>query len=172
MVADAGDDADVRFTDCQFVGTTAWSAWPNKPGFRFAGCTFVGAVAHAFSSRNPELACRFVDCRFTDDPKLAPRGRVYLDAGPIVSLAESDNVLFDRCRFDLVAKGVLPWSCKAIYRDCTMRQASRAAAMTKGRYLGRTTIDGPVDLYGSMIEGTLVLNGNAVPRGPVGVPPW
>jgi hypothetical protein len=89
-----------------------------------------------------------------------------------VNLPESENVLFDRCHFDLVAAGLLPWSWKAHYRDCTMRQHSPKTAMTKGRYLGRTTIDGPVDLYGSMIQGTLILNGKPVPLGPIGVTHW
>ena len=172
MVADSGDSANMRFADCLFVGTTTWSAWPNKPGLRFEGCAFIGSVVHPFPSTDPALACRFTDCRFTDDPKLSPTGKVFLGGGPIVNLAESDNVLFDRCRFDLIADGVLPWGWKAHYRDCTMRQRSKAAAMTKGKYLGRTTIDGPVDLYGSMIIGTLVLNGRQVPRGPIGVSPW
>ena len=43
--------------------------------------------------------------------------------------------------------------------------------MTKGRFRP-DLISGPVDLYGSMIEGTVVLNGKPVPRGPVGVEPW
>jgi hypothetical protein len=67
---------------------------------------------------------------------------------------------------------VLPWSWKAIYRDCRMSQRSAAKAMTKGKFLGTTTISGPVDLYGSMVVGTLVVNGKPVPRGPIGVPPW
>ena len=172
MVADSGDSADARFTDCQFVGATSWSAWPRKPGFRFDRCTFVGSVVHPFPSADPARACRFTDCRFTDDPKLSPTSKVYLGGGPIVNMAESDNVLFDRCRFDLVGAGVLPWSWKAIYRDCTMSQRSKQTAMTKGRYLGRTTLSGPVALYGSMIEGTLMVNGKQVAQGPIGVKSW
>ncbi len=172
MLADSGDSANVRLTDCLFVGTRSWSAWPSKPGFRFQGCTFAGSVVHAFPSRDPALACRFSDCRFTDDPKLSPTGRIFLGGGPIVNLAESDNVRFARCRFDLAHGGVLPWSWKATYEDCTMRQASRVTAMTKGKYLGRNTIDAPVDLYGSMVLGTLILNGRQVSPGPQGVPPW
>jgi hypothetical protein len=173
MVADSGDSADARFTDCLFVGTTEWSAWPRKPGFRFDRCTFVGSVVHPFPSLDPAEACRFTDCRFTDDPKLSPTGKVYVGGGPIVNMAESDNVLFDRCRFDLVGAGGLPWSWKAIYRDCTMSQRIKGTPMTKGKYLGRTTINGPtVALYGSMIEGTLIMNGKQVPRGPIGVKPW
>jgi hypothetical protein len=172
--ADSGDSANARFTDCLFVGATNWSAWPNKPGFRFDRCTFVGAVVHAFPDADPSRAARFTECRFTDDPKLSPTRKVFVGNGPIVDLATSDNVLFDRCRFDLLASGMLPWSWRATYRDCTMRQGSRRTASTKGKFLGANEINGPVDLYGSMILGTVVLNGKPVPRGPVGqdIRPW
>jgi hypothetical protein len=172
MVADSGDSEDARFSDCLFVGTTTWSAWPFKPRFRFDHCTFVGSVVHPFPNADPGRATRFTDCRFTDDPKLSPTGKVFLGGGPIVNLAESDNVLFDRCNFDLVASGVLPWSWRAIYRDCTMKQRSNQTAMTKGKYLGTTTISGPVDIYGTMVLGTLIVNGKQVPHGPHGGKPW
>ena len=172
MVADSGDSEGARFTDCLFVGTTSWSAWPKKPRFLFANCTFVGSVAHAFPDPDPGRAAKFTECRFTDDPSLSPTGKVYTDDGPIVNLAESDNVLFDRCTFRLVGAGVLPWSWRATYKDCTMSQVSRQPAMTKGKYLGRTVIDGPVDLYGAMVAGTLIHNGRQVPPGPHGGTPW
>ena len=169
--ADSGDSADVRFTDCLFVGTTSWAAWPHKPRFTFHGCTFAGTVAHPFSNANPALATRFVNCRFSDDPKLSPTGRLYV-GGPagngIVNMDPSDNVQFVSCTFELVRNGVLPWSWRATYRDCTMKQASHVAAMTKGKFLGRSVINGPADLYGSMIVGTVVLNGKSLPRGRVG----
>jgi hypothetical protein len=174
MTADSGDSEGARFSNCLFVGTTSWSAWPNKPRFRFSGCTFVGSVVHPFPDADPVRAAHFTDCRFTDDPKLSPGGKVYVDGGPIVNLAESDNVLFDTCKFDVVSAGVLPWSSRATYKDCTMSQRSPKAAMTKGKYLGRTTIHGPVDLYGSMVIGTLIVNGRQIPRGIIGndVRPW
>lgn len=177
MVAETGDSADVRFTECRFVGTTNWSAWPRKPGFTFDRCTFAGAAVNAFSSRDPALATKFIGCRFTDEASLSPTGQLYFSnpaGGPIVELGESENVLFDGCRFELGGKGVLPWCWRATFRDCTMRQASRKTAYTKGRYLGRTVIDGPVDLYGSMIVETVILNGRIMPRGPVGTDfkPW
>src|SRR5215208_6365337 len=102
MVADSGDSEGARFNDCLFVGTTTWSAWPLKPRFRFDHCTFVGSVVHPFPNSDPNRATQFTDCRFTDDPKLSPNGKVFLGGGPIVNLAESENVLFDRCTFDLV----------------------------------------------------------------------
>jgi hypothetical protein len=172
MVADSGDSEGARFTDCLFVGTTTWSAWPHKPRFAFEGCTFVGAVVHPFPDPDPARACRFIGCRFTDDPKLSPTGEVYLGGGPIANLAISDNVLFDRCTFDLVGTGVLPWSWRATYRDCTMKQQSKKTATPKGKYLGTTTISGPVDLYGSKVLGTLIVNGEPLPRGLRGGEPW
>lgn len=176
MVADSGDSAAVRFIGCLFVGTTTWSAWPMKPLFRFTGCTFVGAVVHPFpDGDDPARATKFVDCRFTDNPALSPTGKVFGGGGdsgaPIVNMARSDNVLFDRCNFD-VWKAALPWSWKATYRDCIMTQRSGAISETKGKFLGRTTINGHVDLYGSMIVGTLIVNGRVVPPGPKGVAPW
>jgi hypothetical protein len=172
MLADSGDSEAARFTDCLFVGTTTWSAWPYKPRFRFARCTFVGSVVHPFASADAAKATHFLQCRFTDNPRLSPTGKVFTPDGPIVNMGESDNVLFDGCTFTLVGEGTLPWSWRAIYKDCVMSQRSKAGGMTKGRYLGRTTISGPVSLYGSMIEGTVILDGKPVPRGPVGVKPW
>jgi len=172
LVADSGDSAGAHFVDCLFVGTTTWSAWPNKPRFSFRGCTFVGAVVHPFPNLDPALATHFVGCRFTDDPKLAPGGKVYVGNGPIANMAISDNILFDGCSFTLVGKGTLPWSWRAIYRDCKMVQRSPAKGMPKGRYLGRSTISGNVDLYGTMAEGELFINGKHVPHGSQGGPPW
>jgi hypothetical protein len=178
MLADSGDSEGARFSNCQFIGTTGWSAWPKKPRFAFDNCTFVGAVTTAHADRDPARATRFTGCRFTDDPSLSPTGRVFpgepAPGGAIVNLPNSDNVLFDRCTFDVGGASVLPWSWKALYRDCTMRQRSARTAMTKGKYLGTTTISGPVDLYGSMVIGTLTVNGRRIPPGPVGgdVRPW
>jgi hypothetical protein len=175
LVADSGDSAGAEFSDCQFVGTDIWSAWPNKPGFVFRGCTFAGAVVHPFASPDAALATKFDDCRFVDDPALSPNGKLYLEAagGPCVNMAVSDNVAFRRCTFDLRHQGMLPWSWKAIYADCTMTQRRREKAMPKGKYLGRTTIEGMVDLYGSMIVGTVILNGTPVAKGPYGdIAPW
>ena len=172
FVADSGNSRNLRFADCRFIGTTSWSAWPNKPGCSFSGCTFVGSVVHAFADPDPRRAARFLRCTFTDDPALSPTRKVYTGGGPIVNLAQSENVLFDKCTFRLVASGLLPWSWKATYRDCRMTQKAATSANPKGRYLGYSTISGRVDLYGSMIQGTLLLNGSRLPRGPMGVPAW
>jgi hypothetical protein len=172
LLAEAGPADGARFQDCLFVGTTTWSAWPRKPRFSFTGCTFVGSVVHAFPDADPSRAARFTDCLFTDDPKRSPTGKVYEGGGPIVNLGESRNVLFDGCRFTLVGTAVLPWSWRATYGNCVMTQRSAKTAMTKGRYLGSTAIQGAVDLYGSKVEGSLVVNGRVIPRGIYGGAPW
>jgi hypothetical protein len=173
LLASTGDGAEARFSGCTFVGTTSWSAWPNKPFFRFDDCTFVGALVHAFADKeDANRATRFTNCRFSDDPKRSPTGEVFGRGRPIADLGKSDNVLFDHCTFALVAEGVLPWSWRATYRDCIMSQRSPKQAKTKGLYLGRTTIDAPVDLYGSKIEGTLIVNGKLVKKGIHGGKPW
>jgi hypothetical protein len=173
LLAESGDSEGARFTECRFVGTTSWSAWPRKPDFSFVDCTFVGSVVNAYPDTDPARAAHFLRCRFTDDPKLSPTGQVFVGGGPLVNLGKSDNVEFDECVFDAAGAGVLPWSWKAVYRDCTMRQRSPKPAETKGRFLGQTTISGPVHLYGSMIEGSLIVNGHRQPRGAVGaIAPW
>ena len=168
LLAAEGDSAGILCEHCTFVGTTSWSAWPNKPEMRFVDCTFVGAVANPFADSNPALATQFVDCRFKDDPALAPEQRVFFNdssgSGPIVDLGGNSgtNVLFRNCAFQLTHKGRLPWSHQAIYRDNVMHQASPVPAYPRGRYQGRNIISGPVDLYGSTIAGELIVNGRRV----------
>jgi hypothetical protein len=162
MVADSGDSEGARFLRCTFVGTTAWSAWPFKPRFRFDRCTFVGTMVRCFPSPNPEKAAQFYDCNFLDDPSLSPTGKVCTGGEPehaIVDMGTSKNVQFVRCRFHLIRNGLLPWSWEAVYRDCRMDQKSPTLAYPKGLYFGTNSIVGNVNLYGTTLKGTLVLNG-------------
>lgn len=162
MVADTGDSADLSFTRCLFVGTTAPSIWPNKPGIRFIDCRIVGTAVDCFGDPGGTKATRFTRCLFTDNPALAPRGIVYRQGradGSLVDLSTTPNVQFDQCRFLAVGGATLPWSTGAIYRDCTMKQRSRTLAFPRGWFVGRNVIVGPVDLNGSRISGTLIVNG-------------
>lgn len=164
MVADSGDSARVRFDRCSFIGTTNWSAWPAKPLYRFEGCSFVGALTHAFGDPDAVRATQFVQCLFTDDPARSPTGKAYGGVNsdhPIADLSDARNMLFDRCSFRAF-HGALPWSIAAIYRNCTMIQTSRAPGYPRGQYEGANSITGKVDLYSSRIAGTLLLNGQRV----------
>ena len=165
LVADSGDSHGARFRFCTFIGTTMWSAWPKKPGFRFDRCRFVGSLVSCFGDPDPRRAAEFRDCIFSDDPGLSPTGEVYLEGRPdgsIADLAELSNARFIRCRFLADHGAVLPWSIKAIYADCTMRQSSKSTGYPRGTYLGRNVIVGAVDLSGSTIAGEVMLNGKRV----------
>ncbi|MBA3896355.1 MAG: right-handed parallel beta-helix repeat-containing protein [Sphingomonadaceae bacterium] len=170
MVADSGPSSDARFIRCTFVGTTSWSAWPSKPGYRFAGCTFVGPLVHAFGSANPADATEFSDCLFTDNPSSSPYGRVFAEPReglPIVDLGGAkgggQNVRFIRCRFELVGSARLPWTLASTYTDCTMRQRSPKLSYPRGTFAGTTHITGLVDLYGSTIKGRVIINKKTLP---------
>lgn len=162
MVADSGDSEGATFTRCLFVGTTAWAAWSFKPRMRFYSCRFVGAVVRPFGDKDPNRATQYHDCLFLDDPKLTPTGKVYMGGKvnyPIVDTGDAVNVLFDRCTFRLTHQGVLPWGWYSIYSNVRMDQHANAEGYPKGRYLGFNVINGKVDLYGTKVEGRLILNG-------------
>lgn len=164
LVADSGPSERATFRRCTFVGTTNWSAWPNKPYFAFHDCRFTGALCRAYGDVDHARAAQFHDCLFIDDPALSPTGRVYAGEnpdGPLADLSDARNVRFSRCRF-LARTGALPWSVAAIYADCRMEQSSSNPGYPRGTYTGRNVINGHVDLYGSVISGELILNGRRI----------
>jgi hypothetical protein len=170
MVADSGDSDGAQFIRCTFVGTTIWSCWPSKPNFHFRNCTFVGTVVRSYGHDEPDptKATQYFDCTFTDDPALSETGQVYLPeghTGTICDVSVGDNTSFHRCTFRLVRGGLMPWSWRAIYIEVTMTQASPVVAMPKGRYIGTSTIRGPIDPTGIIVDGTLTVNGTVYRTG-------
>lgn len=164
MVADSGDTSDVSFDGCRFIGTSSWSAWPNKPRFRFTSCLFVGALVHPYGDVNPSQATRFVDCDFRDDPALSPTGKIYFGGNirhPVVNAAAARNVMFERCRFALTHEGGLPFTSQVIYSDCVMSQSYGVRSNPRGTYTGANRITGNADISGSPIRGQVLLNGRA-----------
>lgn len=170
LLADSGDSEGAVFRRCTFVGTTTWSAWPKKPGFRFHDSTFVGAIVNAFADpERAERATKFYNCTFRDDPALTPTRAVHRGhADTIAELSSHPNVAFSGCTFRLTHRATLPWTNAVTYENCTMTQRSTVTAYPRGRYLGRSSITGPVGLSGSVIVGDLVVNGQRIPRGPIG----
>ncbi len=165
LLADSGDSEGVIVENCRFVGSSSWAAWPRKPRMRFTECTFVGQIVQCHPDSDPTRATQFHSCLFEDDPGQSPTGKLWTSGGAnaVADLgAGSDNVLFSRCIFDLTHQLVLPWSWNAIYADCRMSQKSPQVAYPKGTYLGSSSISGKVDLYGTKVRGTLVVNGKRV----------
>jgi hypothetical protein len=175
LVADTGDSEGAAFTRCTFIGTTSWATWPNKPSFRFQSCRFIGAMVRAYGDKDPQRAAQFTDCAWFDDPKLSPTGKIYMGDKPnypIVDLSDSINVRFVRCKFNMTNKGLLPWSWFAIYQDCRMSQKAAATAYPKGKYLGTSIVNGPVDPYGTNVIGVLILNGKRYEKVQLGGKSW
>jgi len=167
MIADSGGSAGVTFEHCTFVGTTHWSAWPNKPNFRFDDCTFVGTVVRAFGDADASRAAVFRRCSFRDDPALSPTRQVYgggHSSRPIVLLPDQRNVQFDACEFALTHECALPITSEAIYSDCRMSQRSLAPSRPLGTYRGTTTVIGNASLAGATIRGDVILNGRRLAR--------
>jgi hypothetical protein len=92
MVADSGDGGYSTFEQCVFWGTTSWSAWPRKPGLRFADCRFHGSIPNPFGSPDPALAVQFVRCHFEDREHA---NGVYRSTALVE--VDGDNILFDGC---------------------------------------------------------------------------
>lgn len=166
LLAESGASEGATFVNCRFVGTTNWAAWPRKPGFRFRHCAFVGSIANCHGDAAPSRATAFERCTFVDDPAQTPNGEVYRagsDSGTIADLSSAENILFDRCRFNLMHGAVLPWSVNAIYLDCSLIQSSGRIAYPRGTYRGANRIVGNVDLMSSRIMGALSINGRPYP---------
>jgi hypothetical protein len=103
MVADSGDSADVVFDRCLFWGTTSWSTWPRKPGFRFNDCTFHGQVVNVYGSPDPDRATQFRKCRFEDVHARSYEGSSYSsyalpNDGALIG-GVKENVLLENCTF-------------------------------------------------------------------------
>ena len=99
LVADSGNSADCTFTDCLFWGTTSWSIWPRKPGFKFYNCDIYGSVCNLYGSSDADKATQFYGCNFEDYEGLYDGNSlgVYRSAGLIEG--QGENVLFDDCTF-------------------------------------------------------------------------
>lgn len=165
LVAGSGDSDGITCNRCTFVGTTTWPIWADKPHMRFNHCTVVGTVIRVSGDADPDRATQFRNCTFTDDPSLSPTGKVFVDPAPIVYVWPRQHALFSGCEFRLIADGLLPHSNpKVIYADCELLQRSPRVSTPVGTYLGTNTVRGNAKLDGSIIHGTVVLNGRTLPR--------
>lgn len=167
LVAGSGDSEGITCDGCTFIGTTTWPLWADKPRMRFSNCTIVGTVIRVSGETDPERATQFRNCTFTDDPSLSPTGKVFLEPASVVYVWPRQRMLFSGCEFRLTHGGLLPHSNpKVIYEDCTMLQRSTRPSAPVGTYIGTDRISGNANLDGSIIRGTVVLNGRTLPQTP------
>ena len=165
LVAEAGDNADMVFERCEFIGTTNWSAWPRMPDFVFRDCLFVGSIVNCFADPSGRRATKFIDCRFHGDTALSPTGKVYgeflMDLG-----GGAAGVLMRRCDFRAVSPAIaLGWTNPELtFEDCRFHQAGPSPSHPRGVFTGVNRIDsaGPVGLDGSRFLGRVILNGRTL----------
>jgi hypothetical protein len=117
-----------------------------------------------WADEDPVRATRFYDCTFNDTAARPRKGKLQIEPGPIVNLDDGRNVLFSRCRFAVAHGWNLPYSSRAVYESCVMRQVGGGQGYPRGVYRGRSTISGNVGLEGARVLGTLVVNGSPYPK--------
>jgi hypothetical protein len=145
----------------------------------FEQCTLIGSGTSGGPSSIPQHATKFIDCLFTDDPALMPPGMSSAQFGskycPDLG-GGSENILFERCRWDMVGAGGLPYSySNTIYRDCSFKN-TRGPSVTLGRFEGVNHAEGPIYIDGSIFVGKFTHGNNtyrerASAYGPVSLPP-
>jgi hypothetical protein len=161
-----GDVADISYEDCRLSGP-GWAFWVGGAvRVVFNKCTITGSGTNGGGNKDPALATKFVECLFTDNPRLMPKGVTTFASAYVPDLGGgSENILFDRCRWEMMTpKAGLPYSYSStIYRDCSMTNTA-GPSVTLGRYLGTNVIRGPANLDGAVIVGRVLLNGRELPR--------
>lgn len=163
MLASAGPSSDCTFYSCQMIGTTTWSGWCQYPGYRFHDCKIVGAWVWPGGSTDPELASKWIGCKFLMNPADSPSGVIY---DTRMNLDSSNNVLYQGCVFYAANGYTLPFSNGgvdgAIYDNCTFEQAGAGTFFTRGNFYGhcRITHSGTWDASGSIFFGRVFENGS------------
>jgi hypothetical protein len=161
-----GDVRDIHYEGCRLSGP-GWAFWVGGAVRTvFQKCTFTGSGTNGGANKNPALATKFIECLFTDNPRLMPAGVATFVSGYVPDLGGgSENILFDRCRWEMsTSKAGLPYSYSTtIYRDCSMTNAA-GPSLALGRYEGYNVINGSANLDGAIISGRVLLNGKLLSR--------
>ncbi len=131
MVADSGDGGYTRFKRCLFWGVTNWSTWTAKPGIVYEECKFHGSIVHAFGSKDPALATRWIRCQFEDRPwtqNQGPYGNLLAELN-----GNLQNVSFESCRFTADRRRLI-WCSGEGFRTIDCRFVHRYADLPNGEY--------------------------------------
>jgi hypothetical protein len=148
VIADSGDSKRLTFMNCQIRNAYGWSAWPNKPGFRFVDCLIAGPMVSAYDNNLPGIIddnCpQFVRCRITGEASFSTSGTWTNDAQLMRFDGHDGGILFEDCQFigGLLGPGVT-FGGGAVYRG--------------NNYMNFTA--GPSGSLGGWLEGTLIYEG-------------
>ncbi len=165
LLADMGDAKDLLFDHCTFIGTTNYSAWPNRPAMQFNDCTFVGGVNGIFTAdEHGRYAAMFVRCLFTDDRARSLNGRVFGSDGKgapfLIDLGESSpRAIFQDCKITAVhdARMVYAKGASSHFFGCVLTERTRLGSWPGGTYYMTSVINS----HGAHLD-DVRLAGNAV----------
>lgn len=158
---------DADFYGGRLVGTTNWALWGERPGFRFHGTTFVGALI------NLHETTRFIGGKITDDPSLSPTGVVYSPGNILVG--GGDKVCFEEVTWEYWSAagtsqngntGDIATGVGMRHHNCSfVRQPGAGNFLVYGIFSGdRTNFTGGVDAFpGTTAEATSIFKLRAGP---------
>lgn len=154
---------NISYLDCNFIGTTQYSIWPNSQKHKFTNCNIVGAAINVYGNANLTLTTQFFGCTFSMTAANSPSGTIY---GSYMDFsAGGSNVFFDGCQFDADATHSLPYSGQAIYASCQFKSLNTGDTFqTNGYFTGYCTLtySGTWGAAGTAINyGILLNNGTA-----------
>ncbi|HNB80515.1 MAG TPA: right-handed parallel beta-helix repeat-containing protein [Chitinophagaceae bacterium] len=124
LLANSGNSRNMQFTGCTFWGIDNWSAWVEKPGYKFTKCNFFGSFVHGYLTSLIEEATQFKQCLFKDSSYMGK---------PVYGqyLLECDSrklMIFDSCQFMALNKKLLWYNGvssdkkedKPVFRNCVL----------------------------------------------------
>lgn len=124
MVADSGDTANCIFKRSTFHGTTSWSAWVSKAGFKFYECNFYGGFVHGYHlSKNSDEGTQFYKCHFEDILYNGVRsfGRFLVESNNAKYMVFEDcTFVANKCRLMWLGGSGLPDEQKYLLRRCKL----------------------------------------------------
>ena len=102
MVADAGNEKDVKFYNCKFINDIGSTVWANQPEFKFYDCYINGFIEKNYATEIDSERTIYQNCTFTDDPVINPNfsGKEYLFIA-----ASSSNPKLINCTMSLYKSG-------------------------------------------------------------------
>jgi hypothetical protein len=136
VVADSGDSADCNFTDCLIWGTTSWSTWIVKPGFKFTNCDIYGSAVHGYGSNDSNEATKYTNCYFSDYSGVYEGTTYdsYRNTALIYLYSGGENVTYQGC--DIYANAVRAFHIggynKEIIKDCNIYH--KYSGLANGEY--------------------------------------
>lgn len=170
IVDATGDNADVTINGGKIVGTTTFSLWVVKPGWKINGTTVVGQVAHLYGdATDRKKSTKVIGGSWSMNTADSPSGVVYAatDGWQFID----GPAEFDRVSFDAAASN-LPYSVSAQgvrYTNCTFKQTSTTTFSTQGIFDGLNVFDvnasAPWNIIGALTNlGTIRYNNNLYAR--------